>query len=474
MCIYWLLVANITFRILMRRQEVNLSMAWLLAIYVLPVLGIITYLSFGELYLERIRIKRTRSTWIHTNDFLKKLKKHGEIFTTAHSNAAHSLFQLCSERQGIPGIKGNNIQLISDANDAIKSLINDIKIARHNIKMIFYIWHPGGLADEVAESLIKASYRGVKCRLILDSAGSISFFHSHWAKKMRNAGIEVIEALKINILQCFLRRMDLRQHRKLVLIDNYTAYTGSMNLVDPCFFKQHIGVGKWIDLMVRIEGPVSALISIIFNSDWEIETGNRISSFYKTNKKTTLNEKNSCIAHVVASGPVFPKDMMHQLLLTAVYSAREHLIMTTPYFIPSEDLLRAICTAALRGVNVAIVLPLYNDSILVSWASRAFFSELLEAGVNIYQFEGGLLHTKSVLVDKQLTLLGTFNLDMRSIWLNFEITLIVDDYSFSKNVSCLQDKYIANSRLIDKQIWSKRAFWKKFLEMMFYLFSPLL
>nr|WP_241971802.1 cardiolipin synthase [Candidatus Pantoea edessiphila] len=459
----------------MKRRAVNSSLAWLLAIYVLPVLGIITYLSFGELYLERNRVKRTRSTWIYTNSFLKKLKKQNNIFTTEHSSVANSLFKLCSNRQGFPGIKGNRLELISNPNEVIKSLINDIKIARFNIEMIFYIWHPGGLADEVAESLITASYRGVKCRLILDSAGSLSFFRSPWVKKMRSAGIEIIEALKINLLQFFLRRIDLRQHRKLVLIDNHTAYIGSMNLVDPCFFKQHIGIGKWIDLMVRIEGPISTLISIIFNCDWEIETGTRILSIYENkNINNLLHKKNACTAQVVASGPSYPKDIMHQALLTAVYSAREQLTMTTPYFVPSEDLLRALCTAALRGVNVEIVIPLHNDSLLVNWASRAFFSELLEAGVNIYQFEGGLLHTKSVLVDKQLTLLGTFNLDMRSIWLNFEITLIVDDFGFSNNLACLQGNYIANSRLLDRRTWAKRAFWKKFIEMIFYLFSPLL
>ncbi|PPI88169.1 cardiolipin synthase [Candidatus Pantoea edessiphila] len=471
---YWLLIANVTLRILMKRRAVNSSIVWLLVIYGIPIVGIVTYLSFGELYLEKNRIKRMRSTWIHTNNFLKQLKKRQEIFTTEHSTVAHSLFQLCNNRQGVPGIKGNKLKLISDPNDIIKSLINDIKIARHNIEMIFYIWHPGGLADEVAESLIKAAYRGVKCRLLLDSAGSISFFRSNWVKKMRNAGIEVIEALKISVLQFFLRRIDLRQHRKLVLIDNYTAYTGSMNLVDPCFFKQNIGIGQWIDLMVRIEGPISIFISIIFNCDWEIETGNRILPIYENKHINNIHEKNSCVAQIVASGPSVPKDIMHQSLLTAIYSAHENLIMTTPYFVPSEDLLHALCTAALRGVNVDIVIPLNNDSTLVSWASRAFFSELLEAGVNIYQFEGGLLHTKSILVDGQLTLLGTFNLDMRSIWLNFEITLIIDDLNFGNNLADIQQSYIASSSLVDKKTWSKRAFWKKFLEMIFYLFSPLL
>ncbi|WP_241973702.1 cardiolipin synthase [Candidatus Pantoea edessiphila] len=458
----------------MKRRAVNSSMAWLLAIYVLPVIGMIIYLSFGELYLEKSRINRTRSIWTHTNNLINKLTQQKKIFATTYSNVAHSLFKLCTKRQGIPAVKGNKLKLINNPVDIMRSLINDIKIARHNIEMIFYIWHPGGLADEVAESLIKAACRGVKCRLILDSAGSISFFRSNWVKKMRSSGIEVIEALKINLLQFFLRRIDLRQHRKLVLIDSYTAYIGSMNLVDPVFFKQNIGVGHWVDLMVRIEGPISTIIGMIFNCDWEIETGNSILPIYEKKGIQKIREKNVCTAQIVASGPTFPKGIMHQALLTTIYSAREHLIMTTPYFVPSEDLLHALCTAALRGVDVDIVIPLHNDSLLVTWASRAFFSELLEAGVNIYQFEGGLLHTKSILVDGQLTLLGTFNLDMRSLWLNFEITLIVDNSSFSNNLASLQYDYISNSRLLDRETWSKRSFWQKLLEMIFYLFSPLL
>jgi cardiolipin synthase len=177
---------------------------------------------------------------------------------------------------------------------------------------------------------------------------------------------------------------------------------------------------------------------------------------------------------VIASGPGFPEEMIHQALLTAVYSAREQLIMTTPYFVPSDDLLHAICTAALRGVEVSIIVPHDNDSMMVRWASRAFFSELLDAGVKIYQFKGGLLHTKSVLVDGQLSLVGTVNLDMRSLWLNFEITLVIDDAGFGNDLACVQDDYVARSQLLDAQEWLKRPFWHRIVERLFYFFSPLL
>lgn len=254
---YWLLIAGVTLRVLMKRRAVTSAMAWLLVIYILPLVGIIAYLSFGELHLGKRRAERARTMWPSTARWLTDLKQCREIFATEHSDVARSLFELCYHRQGIAGVKGNQLQLLTSADDVMQALIRDIQLARHNIEMVFYIWHPGGLADEVAESLMAASRRGVHCRLLLDSAGSVTFFRSPWVGMMRNAGIDVVEALQVSLLRVFLRRMDLRQHRKIVLIDNYIAYTGSMNLVDPRFFKQSAGVGQWIDLMARMEGPVA-------------------------------------------------------------------------------------------------------------------------------------------------------------------------------------------------------------------------
>ncbi|CAJ0991822.1 cardiolipin synthase [Pantoea sp. Nvir] len=471
---YWLMIAGVTLRILIKRRTVPSAMAWLLIIYILPLVGIIAYLSFGEPHLGKRRAERARIMWPATEKWLNDLKQLRHIFATEHSDVARSLFQLCQNRQGIAGVKGNQLQLLTSSDDVMQALIRDIQLARHNIEMVFYIWHPGGLADDVAESLIAASRRGVYCRLMLDSAGSITFFRSPWVGMMRNAGIDVVEALQVSLLRVFLRRMDLRQHRKVVLIDNYIAYTGSMNLVDPRYFKQDAGVGQWTDLMARMKGPVATTIGIVYSCDWEIETGKRILPPPPDGNIMPFEQGSGHTVQFIASGFGFPENMIHQALLTAIYSAREQLSMTTPYFVPSDDLLHAICTASLRGVEVSIIIPRHNDSMLVSWASRAFFSELLDAGVKIYQFEDGLLHTKSVLVDGQLSLVGTVNLDMRSLWLNFEITLVVDDASFGNDIACVQDDYIARSCLLDANRWTKRAWWQRIVERLFYFFSPLL
>lgn len=160
--------------------------------------------------------------------------------------------------------------------------------------------------------------------------------------------------------------------------------------------------------------------------------------------------------------------------MTAIFSARKQLIMTTPYFVPSDDLLHAICTAAMRGVDVSIVMPRQNDSFLVRWASRSFYTELLEAGVKIYQFEDGLLHTKSVLVDGELSLVGSVNLDMRSLWLNFEITVVIDDKNFGSDLTLVQYDYIARSTRLEIEEWEQRPFWNRVVERLCYFFSPLL
>ncbi|MBG6241593.1 MAG: cardiolipin synthase [Candidatus Symbiopectobacterium sp. Dall1.0] len=471
---YWLLIAGVTLRVLMKRRAVPSAMAWLLVIYILPLVGIIAYLSFGELHLGKRRAERASRMWPSTAKWLRELAEYRQIFATENSEVARSLFQLCERRQGIGGIKGNQLQLLTTFEDTIKGLVRDIDLARSDIEMVFYIWQPGGLVEQVTASLKKAAQRGVTCRILLDSAGSVDFFHSTYPSQMREAGIEVVEALKVNLFRAFLRRMDLRQHRKVVLIDNQIAYTGSMNMVDPRFFKQDAGVGQWVDLMARIEGPITTTMGIIYCCDWEMETGQRLLPPPPDVGLMPFEQERGHTVQVIASGPGYPEDMIHQALLTAVYSARHQLIMTTPYFVPSDDLLHAICTAAQRGVDVSIILPHKNDSVLVGWASRAFFNELFAAGVKIYQFQDGLLHTKSVLVDGQLSLVGTVNLDMRSLWLNFEITLVIDDDGFGSDLACVQEDYIARSRLMDESKWQHRPYWQRIVERLFYFFSPFL
>ncbi|MGP1953147.1 MAG: cardiolipin synthase [Arsenophonus sp. ET-KM2-MAG3] len=472
--LYWLMIAGVTIRILLERRPVTSILTWLLIIYIIPLIGIIIYLAFSELDLGKQRIIKTKDMWSSVKIWLQELKQSKHIFCKSNSQVAESLFELCEKRQGICAVKGNKIQLLTNYQDVLNTIIFDINSAYYNIEMVFYIWQNGGLIDEVTKALINAAKRGIKCRIMIDSAGSWCFFHSNQPKKMREAGIELIESLKVNLFRFFLHRIDLRQHQKIIIIDNYISYVGSMNMVDPRFFKQNSGIGQWVDIVIRMEGPISTILGIVYAFDWEMETGQRIFPSSPDINVMPFEQTNDNITQIIASGPGFPKELIQQSLMTVIFSARKQLIITTPYFVPSDNLIYAICTAAMRGVEVLMVIPNQNNSFLVRWASRAFYSELLEAGVKIYQFNDGLLHTKSLSIDGELTLIGSVNLDMRSLWLNFEITVVIDDKKFGSNLILVQYDYIARSTPIIQKNWNKRPLWNRIVERICYFFSPLL
>lgn len=470
---YWLIIVTIILRVVVKRKPTSYVVAWLLMIYLLPVIGIFLYLLLGEARIGQTRVKRAHEMRPVVEMFVHKLCAYPNIFTQYVSPVARPLFQLCKKQTKLDAINGNHIELIPTPDDIFDHLIKDVNNATSNIEMVFYIWNKGGRADELEDALVMAAQRGVKCRLMLDSAGSRKFLRKNDCKRMRESGIEVIEVLKVNLLRFMFRRLDLRQHRKVAIIDNYISYTGSMNIVDPRFFKQDENVGEWIDIMVRMTGPITTLMAAIYASDWELETGTRLYLPAVTDFADPP-EEGKHIMQLLPSGPGYMESMLHQALLTAIYSAQQQIIFTTPYFVPSDDLLHAICTAAQRGVEVIIIMPKKNDSLMVKWASRAFFTELLNSEVKLYQFNDNLLHTKSVLIDQQLSLVGTVNLDMRSLWLNFEITTVIDDTEFAGNLDHLLQSYLANSDEISLTEWEKRPFWQHIIERLFYFFAPLL
>lgn len=469
---YWLMVAAVTIRVVVKRRAVSVSLAWLMIIYIIPFVGVILYFLFGELNLGRKRAERSKNMFQPYADWFTQLYECEAHQPDLISIPLTQIHKLCINRTAIPSLCANTLSLQDTPDKILRSIIEDIEQATDNIRMEFYIWHNGGLVDEVNDALIKAANRGVDIKILIDSAGSPKFFRSNWYTQMKSAGIRVIHALEVNAFRMFLRRLDLRLHRKIITIDDEVAYTGSMNMVDPRFYKADAGYGQWIDIMVRVTGPTVNVLSAIHAWDWEVETGERILPSYPA---CTLDH--TAPLHpiqVVPSGPGMPENLIQQVITLPLHQAKNSVRITTPYFVPSDNLLQVLKMTAQRGVTVELIIPKKNNSLLVNWASRSFFSELLEAGVKIYQFEGGLLHTKSVVIDQQFCLIGSVNLDMRSLWLNFELTLAVDDNEFTKELYWVQDHYLSQSTLLSQQEWSQRNLIHRILERAFYLFNPLL
>ncbi|UCH40002.1 MAG: cardiolipin synthase [Gammaproteobacteria bacterium] len=468
------IVVSIMLRVIVKRRPPGVSLAWLILVILLPYVGAVLYLLVGERTLGRKRARRARQLLAPLEEWLAHISPASAVPREGEPIIWEKLQRFVAGDIGLPALGGNQMQLIEGASATLEAIIEEIDAAHETCDMEFYIWHLGGLADDVARALIRAQARGVRCRVLIDSVGSAAFLRSRLAREMRQGGVEIIEALPVGLLRSLFVRVDLRLHRKIVVVDGSIAFTGSLNLVDPRFFKQGNGVGEWVDAMVRVTGPAVKLLELVFVWDWLLETGETLESLIPVSGADLPEPTGIAVAQVLPSGPVYEGSGVYQVLLTAIYSARRELIMTTPYFVPDEPVLEALMAAARRGVEVTLIVPERVDSVLVRYASRAYNDDLLSAGVRILRFRGGLLHTKSVVVDGDTTLFGTVNLDIRSLRLNFEVTVIAYDAPFGHAVRELQMSYAAQSEPIDLQRWRRRRKSVRLLENMAQLMSPLL
>ncbi|MEI6897651.1 MAG: cardiolipin synthase [Psychromonas sp.] len=470
--LYYLLLLATSLRVIIKRKAIGVSLAWLFLIHALPFFGVLIYFIFGELHLGKKRRKRSEKRMIHFKKWLKDEVRENRLAENLSSPAVASMQRFIASYVGVPMMLGNDHHLLDSTEQILKEITEQIETAKTSCYLMFYICREGGLVEPLLDALMAAAKRGVACKLLLDSVGSRDFFKGNKPQQLRLAGVEVAEALPVGALRLLLQRQDLRMHRKLVCIDYCVAYTGSMNLIDSAYFKTELDVGEWVDIMVRCKGPIVQQMQGLFIFDWYLETNQKIPLPSATQDRFAIVGEQ--YAQLIPSGPGFGHASIHQVLLTAIYEAKYSLILTTPYFVPDDSLLAALQVAALRGVDVKIILPAKNDSLMVEYASRALFEELLISGVKIYKFHGGLLHTKSIVVDEKIALVGTVNLDRRSFWLNFEMTMLIDNSEFAGELLTIQMHYLLESKPLILNEWHKRHYFVKILESATYLFSPLL
>jgi len=475
---------GLSLRVIMRKRPYGVSLAWLIVVLLVPFLGGFFYLLFGENRLPEKRVARTKASFNLYISWLQSLGSGPSRGWEEDNPTYVSLHRQAKTLVGLPAMGGNKLTLISSPEEIISSIIRAIDNAQSTCHLQFYIWDTGGRVDDVIAALYRAKERGVICRILVDAIGSRDFLKGTTVKEMVRSGIKIQESLPAGIISAFFSRIDIRNHRKIVVIDGTIAYTGSQNMVDPDVFKAGAGVGNWIDTMVKVEGPVVETLAGTFLSDWYLETN--VGYFGGDALKTDINtirrvsDLQSCPVvgksnvQLVPSGPGSVPEAIHSLLLTTIYTAKTELIMTTPYFIPDEPLLAALKAAAQKGVDVKIIVPQKNDSRLVHYASRARYEELAEAGVKICLFSGGLLHSKTITVDQSFSLFGSVNLDMRSFWLNFEATMLIYCQTFTKGLLQVQKGYLANSTELDLEQFKNRSPVEKFKENSVLLIAPIL
>ena len=468
---HWLIVIGLSLRVISLRSPVGVASAWLVILFSVPLVGAILYLLFGEKRLGRARAARTKAHVPGLQAWQRGLS-HASVDSIAAMPVAGALANLAQGLYGFPPQPGQSVTLLDNYPAIFDAIVADIDRARARCHLAFYIWHGEGRTLDVVEALVRAAQRGVKCRAMADALGSKAFLQGPHLQRLREAGVQFEISLPMGRIPSLRSRADLRNHRKIVVIDEDVAYTGSQNLVDPRFFKQESGAGQWVDAMARISGPAVSSLDGVFELDWSVETGKP----FEAPEPALVDpaEKSGMILQVVPSGPDLQPEGIHQLLLTAIYNARSEIVMTTPYFVPDESFILALQAAVQRGARVTLIVPAHNDSVLVRHASVASFDTLMEAGVNIALFKGGLLHTKSMAIDGQISLFGSVNFDMRSLWLNFEISLLVYDAEFCSRLRVLQNSYLDDSEILTLAEWRRRPRWRKFVEDAFRLLGPVL
>ena len=474
---HYLILVFLSIRVIMRKPPVGVALAWVFLISATSFVGAIIYVLVGERRIDHRRFLAIKALKLDYEEVRDVAIEKGltDVDWNKHSSDVRAMHQLGLNLGGIHTMQGNSYRMVSDANQILAEIAKDIESAQKSVLIEFYIWNEGGLADEILDALIRAANRGVYCCVLIDAIGARPWWKkSNQPQELRDAGIELREALPVGLFRSLVGRQDLRMHRKIVVVDGQVGWTGSMNLVDPKFFKQDAGVGQWVDAMVRLEGSAVVALAAIMIGDAVIESGESFMKIVESAKLDMVEPKGDVDIQVIPSGPSQSKDLQLQMILALIRTAREEVILTTPYLVPDDALLRALRGVAAQGVKMKLIVPEKVDSLLARHASRSYFDELLESGIEVYQYREGLIHTKSISVDGKLSMFGTVNLDMRSLWLNYELALYVYDEEFTAELRKLQNSYLALSDQLTAEAWAQRSYFTRLLENTFRLTSPLL
>jgi len=466
--------------IVLRKERPSTCLAWLTLVFFAPWLGAILYLVVGETRLGRKRLQLRKSQW-QSLESLNAPRVGSRLVTSDNSSSVplelpdededmpgqsaemegfqtafhqrlsrrveellpgplRSLADLGARITGFPATPDHEISYLSDSLLTIDRLIAEIDSATDHVHLLYYIFRDDVVGRRVAEALTRARQRGVACRVLVDAVGSRHMLRT-LAPAMRRAGIDVRAALPVRIYRIPFSRIDLRNHRKIAIVDGRVAYVGSQNIVEPRY--GHRKAGPWYDVTARIVGPAVHHLQLLFLEDWFYESGEWLDEprFFPP-----ISGGGNTILQILPSGPDLPTERFQDLLVKAIFLAEREIILTSPYFVPDEPLSLALRLAALRGVNVQLVLPRRSDHPIVDAAGEFHWRRLREFGVHVYFFPDGLLHAKTLTIDNQVALFGSANYDIRSFHLNFEVNLLIYTPDAVEELRELQKRYIERSK----------------------------
>jgi cardiolipin synthase len=434
-----------------QRRSAAAARAWLLLIFFLPWVGLILYAVFGRAYLPRQRIEME----LTVSRLVRELQPRilGSTLTSEPDlpPAFTQAVTLANALADFGICRGNCIELITHYHAGIERLLYDIGKAQRHVHLMYYIFRRDETGRRVIEALAQAAARGVKCRVLADGYGSWLSFR-RLGPELRAAGVEALLLMPPRVWGRKAVRLDLRNHRKIAVVDGQIGYVGSQNLVNPDANRRLTNE----ELVVRVTGPVVRQLQAVFLAD----------RFYETETLVTdpleellpeVAEPGGALAQVMPSGPGYHRGTLQQIMIALIHAAQRRVVLTTPYFVPDEPFLLALSMAAQRGVEVRLVLSRHSNRPIVHLAQQSSYDELLDAGVWIHLYYGNFLHAKHATIDHCVALVGSSNFDIRSFALNSEVGLLIYDSKVVAELRAIQDRYLADSERVDPEAWRRRG-----------------
>lgn len=456
--------------IILERRSPVATLAWIFALALLPALGVIIYYLLGPRRLSRKKTRRARSQRLIQNSIRQLDGSRSE------RNVAQ-LAKLGIASGESPPDSASNVSLYLEGDDCYDAIANAIESATHHVHLLYYIMEPDAVGTRFLDLLVKKAKAGVEVRLLLDAIGSARA-GNRFVKPLIEAGGEVDWFNRVRLWSARGQLGNFRNHRKIVVCDGRIGFTGGMNVCNSHSAKASGGTSggadatlPWRDTHMSFEGPAVRALQAVFLEDWHYAKGELVEG---TNYFPDAVGATETLIQTIASGPDRMVPAIHQMFFAAITGARERVWITTPYFVPDEAIFNALTTTALRRVDVRLLVPKNGDSRLVDYAARSYFPELLRAGVQIFEYVPRVLHAKTMVVDSDVAIVGTANMDNRSFRLNFEVISVVYDAGVTQAMSDVFEKDLLDATAVRPLQLSREPITQRFGESVARLLSPLL
>jgi cardiolipin synthase len=445
---------------------------WVLIIILLPIIGLIFYVIFGqnhrkEKLFSRKGLRDLQQIEQLSQNQLVDIKAEKFIDNPSIANNSAIITLLLNNSKALLTLY-NEVAIFQTGKKTFKSIIDTIYDAKSSIHLEFYIIDNDDIGNLIKDLLIKKASEGVEVRLIFDDVGSWSL-PKKFIKEFTSAGVQVYPFMEVKF-PMFTSKMNYRNHRKIIVVDGKIAFMGGMNIANR-YLKGDEMLGTWYDTVLRIEGDAVHMLQVIFFVDWFFVSKKIISDRKKYFPAHSITAQHSL--QITTSGPDSDWASIMQAFFAAIAKAKKHIYICTPYFIPNESILTALKTASLSGVDVRIILPGKSDSTVVYWSSLSYVSELLDAGIKVFLFQNGFNHSKILMIDSCFASVGSANMDIRSFEDNFEVLTMIYDEDLTRNLELQFLKDIRRSKRVNARQWANRSGKQNFKESIARLFSPL-